>query len=243
MVCIQFKSCWSFDWKIVSEWTTYAEFRIVNGLLIRSWNNLAIICRRLRLNQAFKVDQHQIVLIKFTEATQGPHKIELWRVLCNFENHRTFYKNNFAMSDFSTWYKSVPQFTRYWLSATLGLSIAGKLGVLPATLFYLDNVLVFQKFQVSSANDHQVVRVNNSFFHFRYGDLLHRSCSIRPAFTSSWTAFSCTIIRCGSKKITTWAAPVTTYTYLSLTGPVVHLLALLARFRWAKFFTFTWKPQ
>lgn len=34
------------------------------------------------------------------------------------------------MSDFSTWYKQVPQFTRYWLSATVGFSVLAKLGKL-----------------------------------------------------------------------------------------------------------------
>lgn len=61
------------------------------------------------------------------------------------------------MSDFSSWYKSVPQFTRYWLSATVGFSVLAKLGIIPAALLYLDSTLVFQKFQVRSTDDHQVV--------------------------------------------------------------------------------------
>lgn len=52
------------------------------------------------------------------------------------------------MSEFSTWYKQVPQFTRYWLTATLGFSVLAKLGIIPAGLLYLDSTLVFQKFQV-----------------------------------------------------------------------------------------------
>lgn len=55
------------------------------------------------------------------------------------------------MSDFSTWYKQVPQFTRYWLSATVGFSVLAKIGIIPAGLLYLDSTLVFQKFQVISS--------------------------------------------------------------------------------------------
>jgi hypothetical protein len=53
------------------------------------------------------------------------------------------------MSEFSTWYKSVPQFTRYWLTATVGVSVLAKIGIIPPALLYLDSTLVFQKFQVS----------------------------------------------------------------------------------------------
>jgi len=52
------------------------------------------------------------------------------------------------MSDVSTWYKQVPQFTRYWLTATVGFSVLAKLGIIPAGLLYLDSTLVFQKFQI-----------------------------------------------------------------------------------------------
>lgn len=52
------------------------------------------------------------------------------------------------MSDFSTWYKQVPQFTRYWLTATLAFSVGGKLGVLPVQFLYLDSTFVFSKFQI-----------------------------------------------------------------------------------------------
>lgn len=61
------------------------------------------------------------------------------------------------MSDFSTWYKQVPQFSRYWLTATVGFSVLAKIGILPAGLLYLDSNLVFGKFQVSDSDDHQVV--------------------------------------------------------------------------------------
>lgn len=52
------------------------------------------------------------------------------------------------MSDVSTWYKQVPQFTRYWLTATVGFSVLAKLGIIPAGLLCLDSTLVFQKFQI-----------------------------------------------------------------------------------------------
>lgn len=52
------------------------------------------------------------------------------------------------MSDFSTWYNSIPRFTRYWLTATVGISVGAKLGLLPAAYLYLDSSLLFQKFQV-----------------------------------------------------------------------------------------------
>lgn len=64
-------------------------------------------------------------------------------------------------SDVSTWYKSVPQFTRYWLTATLGFSVGAKLGIIPAAYLYLDSTFVFQKLQVCFDNDHQVVPLNN----------------------------------------------------------------------------------
>jgi len=52
------------------------------------------------------------------------------------------------MSDFSTWYKQIPQFTRYWLTATVGFSVLGKLGIIPVQFLYLDSTYVFQKFQL-----------------------------------------------------------------------------------------------
>ena len=72
------------------------------------------------------------------------------------------------MSDFSSWYKQVPQFTRYWLSATVGFSVLAKLGVLPAGALYLDSTLVFSKFQVRSDRNfdlNPLVSAGN----FRYG--------------------------------------------------------------------------
>lgn len=52
------------------------------------------------------------------------------------------------MSEFSTWYNTIPKFTRYWLTATVGLSLAGKLGIVPPGLLYFETYLVFQKFQI-----------------------------------------------------------------------------------------------
>uniref|UniRef100_A0A0K8TQN2 Derlin n=1 Tax=Tabanus bromius TaxID=304241 RepID=A0A0K8TQN2_TABBR len=35
------------------------------------------------------------------------------------------------MTDIADWYRTVPQFTRYWLSATVGLSLIARFGLLP----------------------------------------------------------------------------------------------------------------
>lgn len=35
------------------------------------------------------------------------------------------------MTDISHWFKNVPQFTRFWLTATLGVSIIGRFGMIP----------------------------------------------------------------------------------------------------------------
>jgi Derlin-1 len=53
------------------------------------------------------------------------------------------------MSDFSSWYNTIPRFTKYWLSATVGISLGAKLGILPPGQLFFDISLVFQKFQVS----------------------------------------------------------------------------------------------
>lgn len=53
-------------------------------------------------------------------------------------------------NDFSRWFNTVPQFTRYWLTATVAISVLGKLGVFPAVYLYLDFALVLKKLQVSS---------------------------------------------------------------------------------------------
>lgn len=53
------------------------------------------------------------------------------------------------MSDFSTWFNSIPRLTRYWLTATVAISLGAKIGLLPVSYLYLDSTLVFSKLQVS----------------------------------------------------------------------------------------------
>lgn len=52
------------------------------------------------------------------------------------------------MTDFSTWYNGVPRFTRYWLTATLALSLIARMGLIDAQYLVLFPTFVFKKFQV-----------------------------------------------------------------------------------------------
>jgi Derlin-1 len=52
------------------------------------------------------------------------------------------------MSDFSTWYNSIPRFTRYWLTATVAISIGAQMKIIPVYYLYLDSSLVFSKLQL-----------------------------------------------------------------------------------------------
>lgn len=52
------------------------------------------------------------------------------------------------MSEFSSWYNTIPKFTRYWLTATVAVSLGAKLGIIPTIYLYLDSSLIFQKFQL-----------------------------------------------------------------------------------------------
>lgn len=54
------------------------------------------------------------------------------------------------MAEFSTWYNTIPKFTRYWLTATVGISLGAKLGIVPTYYLFLESSLVLQKFQVSN---------------------------------------------------------------------------------------------
>lgn len=60
------------------------------------------------------------------------------------------------MTDISDWYKNIPQFTRYWLSATLGISLLGRFGILQGQWLVLVFELVYTKFHVSK-------RITNSY--------------------------------------------------------------------------------
>lgn len=53
------------------------------------------------------------------------------------------------MSEFKDWWNSVPFFTRYWLSFTIGLSLLGRFGLLNMYYLMLDFPSIFYSFQVS----------------------------------------------------------------------------------------------
>ncbi|XP_030556809.1 derlin-1 [Drosophila novamexicana] len=50
--------------------------------------------------------------------------------------------------DAGTWYKSLPRFTRYWLTATVGLSLLCRFGLLPMEYTYLSRELVLTRLQL-----------------------------------------------------------------------------------------------
>uniref|UniRef100_A0A182MR07 Derlin n=1 Tax=Anopheles culicifacies TaxID=139723 RepID=A0A182MR07_9DIPT len=52
------------------------------------------------------------------------------------------------MSDFQTWYKQVPPFTRIWLTATVGISLLAKIGLLPVGYLILQHAPLFYKLQL-----------------------------------------------------------------------------------------------
>ncbi|XP_022119108.1 derlin-1 [Pieris rapae] len=52
------------------------------------------------------------------------------------------------MSEFKDWFNSVPFFTRYWLAATIILSVLGRFGIFNYYYFILDFNLIFYKFQI-----------------------------------------------------------------------------------------------
>uniref|UniRef100_A0A182VL38 sn-1-specific diacylglycerol lipase ABHD11 n=1 Tax=Anopheles merus TaxID=30066 RepID=A0A182VL38_ANOME len=52
------------------------------------------------------------------------------------------------MSDFQTWYKQVPPFTRIWLTATVGISLLAKIGLLPISYLILQSAPFFYKLQL-----------------------------------------------------------------------------------------------
>lgn len=86
------------------------------------------------------------------------------------------------MTDISDWYKNIPQFTRYWLSATLGISLLSRFGLLQGQWLVLVFELVYTKFHVSNmhSHHHHSFEINNFFFHLhRYGVLLQHYFSIQ----------------------------------------------------------------
>lgn len=53
------------------------------------------------------------------------------------------------MTDISVWYKSLPFFTKYWLTLTVGISLIARFGLISNFWLFLDSEFVFRKFQVS----------------------------------------------------------------------------------------------
>jgi derlin-1 len=53
------------------------------------------------------------------------------------------------MSDFSTWYNTVPRFTRYWLTATVAISVAEKIGLISRFYLMLNWTFVISQLHVS----------------------------------------------------------------------------------------------
>ena len=53
------------------------------------------------------------------------------------------------MADIQTWFKSLPLVTRYWFGLTVAFSLAGRFGLLPARLLFLDYSGIFDSFQAS----------------------------------------------------------------------------------------------
>lgn len=54
------------------------------------------------------------------------------------------------MSDISDWYRNIPKFTKYWLSATVGLSLLARMNIIPGGWLWLVPELVIKKFQVNT---------------------------------------------------------------------------------------------
>uniref|UniRef100_A0A914QY56 Derlin n=1 Tax=Panagrolaimus davidi TaxID=227884 RepID=A0A914QY56_9BILA len=52
------------------------------------------------------------------------------------------------MSDFSDWYKSIPEITRYWFTAAAVIPLLGRLGVFSPYSMLLDWTLFWSKFQI-----------------------------------------------------------------------------------------------
>uniref|UniRef100_A0A7E4VWS5 Derlin n=1 Tax=Panagrellus redivivus TaxID=6233 RepID=A0A7E4VWS5_PANRE len=52
------------------------------------------------------------------------------------------------MSDFSDWYKGIPEITRYWFTGSVVLPLLGRLGVFSPYIMLLDWNLFFYKFQI-----------------------------------------------------------------------------------------------
>jgi len=52
------------------------------------------------------------------------------------------------MADVGDWFKSLPQFTRYWFGGTVGASLLARFGILPPQLLVLTYELFINRFQI-----------------------------------------------------------------------------------------------
>ena len=52
------------------------------------------------------------------------------------------------MTDAGQWFKQLPKFTRYWLAATVSMSLLARFGILPPYQLYLSRELVLSKLQI-----------------------------------------------------------------------------------------------
>lgn len=53
------------------------------------------------------------------------------------------------MTDISLWYKSLPIFTKYWLTLTVGFSLFARFGILRGEWLYLEPYFVYHDLHVS----------------------------------------------------------------------------------------------
>jgi len=52
------------------------------------------------------------------------------------------------MTDVSVWFKSLPFFTKYWLTLTVGISLVARFGLISNFWLFLDSEFVIYKFQI-----------------------------------------------------------------------------------------------
>lgn len=53
-----------------------------------------------------------------------------------------------ATNDIGDWFRSIPQITRYWFSASIALPLVGKIGLVSPMSMILDSDLLFKRFQI-----------------------------------------------------------------------------------------------
>lgn len=103
--------------------------------------------------------------------------LETW----NFYLH--FNRKKFTEMDFSTWYYSVPTFTRLWFSGTIVVTLLGKLNILPVQYLFLSSSFVFKNLQVCIFLS-SLQEITKPTLPFSYGDRWHPCSFTHPASTS-----------------------------------------------------------